>query len=461
MILFVAVAAALVLAALAFLLLPLLRRRGGGADDRASVVAVFRRQLADIDAEFELGTVSAEEAAAARTEITRHLLAAADREARQARLPPGSAGEISWRVGAAVAIAGIVPAAAFVLYLAVGAPAAIEIAAGAAPAEAGAAHDGATLAAATDQLAARLAREPNHPRGWILLARSSASLGRFAAARKAYRRAIAMQPDDTGLHAELGEVLVLEAGGVVTPAAKAEFATTPGDPRARYYLAEAVAQAGDTAGAEKALSALLAEAPANAPWRSVVEKRLAAIKAQGGAAASPPPAAAAGASAAPPPAPSAAMVAAAQQMTPQQRQAMIEGMVARLAARLAAQPDDPQGWLMLARSYRTLGRNADAVAALKSANAHVHGNLDLLKAYMAALGGGVANERLTPEVAGLASRIHALDDKEPDALWYLGLAAAAHGDPARAATYWRQLVAVLPAGGADRAAVERRLAALR
>jgi cytochrome c-type biogenesis protein CcmH len=459
-ILFAAVAAALVVAALAFLLLPLLRRRGGGADDRASVVAVFRRQLAEIDAEFELGAVSAEEAAAARTEITRHLLAAADREARHARLPPGSAGELSWRVGTAVAIAGIVPAAAFVLYLAVGAPAAIDIAAGAAPAAAGAAHDGATLAAATDQLAAKLAQEPNHPRGWILLARSSASLGRFAAARKAYERAIALRPDDTELHAELGEVLVLEAQGVVTPAAKAQFAMTPADPRARYYLAEAAAQAGDTAGAEKALSALLAEAPANAPWRSVVEKRLAAIKAQGGAAASPPPAAAAAASAAPPP-PSAAMVAAAQQMTPQQRQAMIEGMVGRLAARLAAQPDDPQGWLMLARSYRTLGRNADALAALKSANRHVHGNLGLLKAYMAALGGKVANARLTPEVAGLASRIHALDDKDPDALWYLGLAAAAHADPARAAAYWRQLVAVLPAGGADRAAVERRLAALR
>ncbi|HEV2302751.1 MAG TPA: c-type cytochrome biogenesis protein CcmI [Stellaceae bacterium] len=456
MILFSAAAAALVLLVLALLLRPLVRRGAAAADDRASVVAVFRRQLADLDAELALGTVSAEEAAAARTEITRHLLAAAEREGRQTSLAPGSIAEMSWRVGAAVAIAAVVPAAAFLLYLAVGAPAALETAAGNAQAETSGAHAGGSLAAATDELASKLARDPEHPRGWILLARSSASLGRFAAARKAYQRAIRMRPEDTELHAELGEVLVLEAHGAVTPAATAEFAKSPGDPRARYYLAEAAAQRGDAAGAERALAALLAEAPADAPWRAVVAKRLAAIKAQGGAAGAP--------SAAPPaasPGPSAAMVAAAQQMTPPQRQAMIEGMVARLAARLEAQPQDPPGWLMLARSYRTLGRNADALAALKNANQHVHGNLDLLKAYMAALGGGVANERLTPEFADLATEIHAIDGKEPDGLWYLGLAAAAHGDRAQAALYWRQLLAVLPAGGQDRAAVERRLAALR
>ena len=458
MIVFGAVAALLVLGVLALLLRPLLRRGAGAADDRASVVAVFRRQLADLESEISFGTVSVDEAAAARTEITRHLLAAAERETRQASLSSGSAGETSWRVGAAVAVTGLLPAAAVILYLAVGAPAAIE--GEGAGSGADAAHNGTTLAAAADQLAERLARDPKHPRGWILLARSSASLGRFAAAADAYRRAIAMLPEETALHAELGEALVLQAQGAVTPAAEAEFAKSPADPRARYYLAEAAAQRGDVAGAEKALAALLADAPADAPWRSAVVDRLAALKTKGGTAASPPAAASTPPSAVPA-APSPATVAAAQQMTPQQRQAMIEGMVARLAARLEARPQDPQGWLMLARSYRTLGRDADAIAALKNANEHVHGNLELLKAYLAALGGGVANERLTPQVAGLASAIYAIDGKEPDGLWYLGLAAAAHGDRAKAEEYWRQLLAVLPAGGGERAVVERRLSALR
>ena len=447
MILFTAIAGLLLAGVLGLLLRPLLRRRPDSADDRASVVAVFRRQLSDLEAELALGAVSAAEEAAAKTEITRRLIAAAEQEGRRESPRRGGAGDTSWRVAAAAAIAGIVPAAAVVLYLAVGAPAALQLA------DRGkeAAHETQSLAAATDELAARLSRDPKHPRGWALLARSSATLGRFAAARDAYARAIGMQPQNAELHAELGEVLVLEAQGRVTDAARAEFAKAPGDPRARYYLAEAAAQQGDGAAAEKALAALLADAPADAPWRRVVAQRLAALKGAGPQA---------GAAAAAPAAPSAAAVAAAERMTPVQRQAMIEGMVARLAERLKAQPQDPQGWLMLARSYRMLGRNADALAALKSGNRQVPGNLDLMKAYLAALGGEVADERLTPEFADLSTGIHALDEKDPEALWYLGLAAASRGDRAHAALYWKQLLAQLPAGAQDRAAVERRLAAL-
>ena len=46
---------------------------------------------------------------------------------------------------------------------------------------------------------------------------------------------------------------------------------------------------------------------------------------------------------------------------------MAEGMVARLAARLAAEPGDVDGWIMLMRSYQTLGRTAEARAALARA----------------------------------------------------------------------------------------------
>ena len=90
---------------------------------------------------------------------------------------------------------------------------------------------------------------------------------RFAEARDAYRRAIALTPDEPRLHAELGEVLVLAADGIVTPAAEAEFAKSRDDPRARFYGAEAALQRGDATAAKTALQALLADAPADAPWR--------------------------------------------------------------------------------------------------------------------------------------------------------------------------------------------------
>jgi cytochrome c-type biogenesis protein CcmH len=179
-----------------------------------------------------------------------------------------------------------------------------------------------------------------------------ASLQRFNEARDAYLRAITFKPDEPQLHAELGEVLVVAAGGTVTPAAEAEFAKSGNDPRARFYGAEAAVQRGDSAGAKTALQALLADAPADAPWRKVVTARLAEIAPDEPQASTKAPAG-----------PNAQDIAAAQSMSPEERQAMIRGMVERLAARLEQQPNDKEGWSRLAHAYDVLGDAEKARAA--------------------------------------------------------------------------------------------------
>src|SRR5271166_2408381 len=177
------IAGLLMLAALAGLLRPLLRRADRGADEAEPAVALFRQQLADIDTELAQGRFTSDQAAAARTEITRRMLAAADRGEQGSGLAPDRTVETSWRIGAAVGIAAILPAAALAIYFAVGAPAS----------RAGP-HDGADLAAVAEQLKARLEREPGHPEGWALLGRTLASLERFAEARDAYAHAVALNP---------------------------------------------------------------------------------------------------------------------------------------------------------------------------------------------------------------------------------------------------------------------------
>ncbi|MBO0737835.1 MAG: tetratricopeptide repeat protein, partial [Alphaproteobacteria bacterium] len=206
------------------------------------------------------------------------------------------------------------------------------------------------LAAAADQLKARLESEPGHVEGWVLLGRTFAKLGRFPDARDAYQRAIALAPNEPQLHAALGEMMVIAAGGTVSPEAEGEFAKAGNDPRARFYGAQAALQRGDPATAKSTLRALLADAPADAPWRQAVAERLAEIDPE----ASTPPSA---------PGPSAKDVAAAQAMSPQQRQAMIRGMVDRLAARLQKNPDDKEGWARLAHAYDVLGEADKAQAA--------------------------------------------------------------------------------------------------
>ena len=78
--------------------------------------------------------------------------------------------------------------------------------------------------------------------------------------------------------------------------------------------------------------------------------------------------------------PSAEDVAAAQEMTPEEQKEMIRGMVAGLAARLEAEPDDLQGWLMLLRSYGVLGDREAAEDALVLAREHFAGSTEAISA---------------------------------------------------------------------------------
>jgi cytochrome c-type biogenesis protein CcmH len=331
------------------LLKPLLWATPESADEGESVLAVFRRQLMNLDSEIAQGRLAAEEAAPVRAEITRRTLAAADQDAQNSRPAVLGSAATSWRIGVAIGIAALMPAAALAIYAAVGAPAAIERGGNAAAAPE--TDNRAKLAAAAEQLKARLQQEPGHVEGWVLLARTFASLERYPEARTAYGQAIALAPKEPRLHAELGELLVLAAEGNVTAEAEAEFAKAGDDPRARFYGAEAALQRGDREAAKAGLRALLATAPADAPWRKVVQERLSEIAPD----AQPPVAKGSG--------PTAQDVAAAQSMSPEERQAMIRSMVDRLAARLEQNPNDKDGWTRLAHAYDVLGETEKAKAA--------------------------------------------------------------------------------------------------
>lgn len=361
MILFWIIVGLLVLAALIALLRPLLRVSAESGDTGDPAIAIFRRQLAQIDAEATQGRLSADEAAGVRVEITRRMLAAADQQAQDPT--PNWSPDMSWRIGAMIGITALLPAAALAVYSAVGSPATVVTGRATAAATAAGPHDPAELTAAADQLKARLQREPGHVDGWILLGRTFTSLGRFAEARYAYDRAIALAPDEPALHAELGELLVLSAGGKVSSEAEAEFAKAGNDPRARFYGAEAALQRGDREAAKTALKALLADAPESAPWRKAVADRLAEIA---------PREPSAGQTASP--GPTAKDVATAQSMSPEQRQAMIHGMVERLAARLEQNPNDKEGWIRLAHAYDVLGETDKAATARARAAAVPPGN---------------------------------------------------------------------------------------
>ena len=232
-------------------------------------------------------------------------------------------------------------------------------------------HPQGDVASMITQLETTLKSQPGNAEGWRMLGWSYLQMGRNAEAAVAYGRAAGLEPGNAEYLSAQGEATVLAAKGEVTPAAQAAFrkavAADPADPRARYYLAMAKDQAGDQKGAMADWITLIKSAPPDAPWaaevRGFVEKlateRGLDLKGQL------PPAQAAANAAAPGPTPD--QVAAAQQMNAGDRQAMIEGMVNRLAADLKANLKDREGWERLIRSQMVLGRPQQAAAAYRDA----------------------------------------------------------------------------------------------
>ncbi len=154
--------------------------------------------------------------------------------------------------------------------------------------------------------------------------------------------------------------------------------------------------------------------------------------------------------------PSAAQMQAAQNLSPEQRTQMIRGMVDQLAARLAKQPDDVEGWRMLARSYRVLGDNGKAAEAAKVVADRRPEDATAQLDYAEAL---LALEHDGRPLSGAAidqfKRVAELDADNPEALYFLGQAAAEQGDPERARTLWQRLLAKMPADAPQRAELQK------
>lgn len=226
----------------------------------------------------------------------------------------------------------------------------------------------------------RAQAEPDNAGAWQELGYAYFELGRFAEAAEAYDRATQADPQSAVLWASLGEALVMASErDPMPPEARQAFrkaiALDREEPRARYFLAVEKDLAEDHAGAIADWLALLADTPPGAPWEADLKRTIEQVGAINGIAVEDRIASALAkrADAAPAiaaiPGPTQEQLAAASSLRPAEQQQMAESMVARLAARLESEPGDVDGWIMLMRSYQTLGRGEEARAALARATA--------------------------------------------------------------------------------------------
>ena len=343
-------------AALFAVLWPFRRGSAAAATETDKDGAVYRDQLREIERDLAVGSIGASEAEAARIEVSRRLLAADHAETTRI-LKAGTNREAAQKhpalkrqLSAAVAVF-VLTVGAGSLYLLLGSP---DLPGQSLASRLDEAHgDANSIHALFARVEAHLEQHPEDGRGWEVIAPVYMRLGRYQDAAKARANALRLLGPTAQREADLGQALVASDNGTVTAKAKEAFDEAiqldASNVTARFYQGLAAEQDGRREDAARIWRALLAEAPAEAQWASIVSEALARVESSSAADGTTP---------------------SADVPTPPSERAqeqMIRGMVERLAARLQQDGSDVDGWIRLVRSYMVLGEREKAHAAITDA----------------------------------------------------------------------------------------------
>lgn len=195
------------------------------------------------------------------------------------------------------------------------------------------------------------------------LGRARLASGEAFAAARAFEAAAALRPREAERWTDLAEALLALDPPAVAEARRALERAQGLAPRSletRYWDGRVAVEAGEVARGVAVWRALADDAGLDPARRVALESEIA--QAEGGG--SP------------------------------QVDAAIAGMVDRLAARLRAQPDDPQGWTQLARAYAVLDRERDLAETLIEVRRRFAGRADVVAAVEAAAREGRASRTL-------------------------------------------------------------------
>ena len=332
----------------------------GDAPAEEGALAVYRDQLAEIERDRERGLIGGAEAEAATLEVQRRMI-------RAGRAATTASGGPAAR-GAVIAAALCVPLLGVGLYAMTGAPGQRSVALGE-RAEERARANRAQATAAT--LARRIedAGGDADPEDRAALAQVLSSLGRFAEAAAALDAVAGREDAPSGLVTLWIEARLAAANGAMDAETRAAVdravRADPLNPAASYYLSYALETEGELAAAREVLVRRLAVEPEAPPWAAAFVQGIDRL----GARLDLPPVEVGEIVGTAPAAlvrrgPTPEQAEAARDMTPEDREAMIRGMVEGLATRLEAAPDDPAGWLQLARARAVLGEAEAARDAL-------------------------------------------------------------------------------------------------
>ncbi len=384
---------ALLIAALTALSLLVALRRGEEVQTTAadSDLRVYRDQLREVERDLARGVLTEAQAETVRTEVSRRLLDADKRAHTVVASSPGARLPVVAIVLATVILGGAL------LYSQIGAPGYRDL------------PMAMRLAEISDAAANRMSQEqaeeiarsnlpelppadqsfldlmtelrrvvterPDDLRGLALLAENEARLGNYAAAQAAQARILELKGEEATPSDLISmiDLMVYAAGGYVSPEAEENIRRlihrAPQNGAGRYYAGLALAQNGRPDQAFPIWRRLLEDSSPDAPWVPVIRAEIESLAAAAGVRYQPPDRLRG---------PDAEAMAAAQDMSGEDRQAMIEGMVEGLAARLASDGGTAEEWAQLITALGVLGDTDRAAAIVAEARTVFASSTDAL-----------------------------------------------------------------------------------
>lgn len=268
------VAGALSVVSLLVLAWPLLKKRSTRSQPENVQLAVYKNQLIEVDRDLERGVIGEVEADAARTEVQRRLIRAAEEKNENHRPVSGLVKVVC--LGFALLV---LPAGAFGLYGAIGAPGAPDKPLAERTEEQKQAAEWEQFNTMAEKLAARLKETPNDLKGWAMLGRSYRVLNRLEDSLKAYEKAFALAPADTEIALAYAETMIFFDDNIVSEKARGILekivAAEPKNLKARYYYGLVLSETAEEL--PKAIAvwkSLEADSPPTATWLTSLREQI-------------------------------------------------------------------------------------------------------------------------------------------------------------------------------------------
>ena len=348
-------------------------------------VALYRQQLRELDRDIGRGIVSPDEAEPSKLEISRRILEA-DKVAR-GESPPRRAPALA-TIACVFGVFALLVPGSLILYVGLGNPGMPDLPqvqrienaknyrlnrpsqdsflSNLSPrpqAEEGLDPEYLML---VQRLRETVASRPEDVQGLSLLARHESAIGNFTAASDAMKQIVSLIGDSAGCseHVDLAEFMILSAEGYVSPEAEASLElcllSDADNARALYFMGLMHAQTGRPDLAFAIWRDLLERGRHEARWAQAIEFQIAQVAEMAGERIQLPRRSL--------PGPGAEEISAAAELDPEDRAAMIEGMVSGLESRLSDEGGSVDEWIRLIRSLGVLGQLERAEIARQAAS---------------------------------------------------------------------------------------------